>query len=287
MASDPGPSPTLRRRRLAALMRKLREESGLTRDEVARRLEWSPSKMTRIESAQFVRLPPRDVRDLLDVYGITGESEREGLIQLAREARQRGWWRQYGDVLQDWLQVFVGLEAEASEIRTYHAQVVPGLMQTEDYARHVARAGLVKDAEEIERRVDARLIRQERLFRPEGPKIWAILDEAVLCRVVGGREVMRLQLERLLEFADLENVEIQILPYSTGAHPAVDGSFTVLGFSEASDPDVVYLEHWKSALFVESPEEVVEYDRMYTHLNASALSTGDSVEMIAAIAKAL
>lgn len=287
MASDPGLSPTLRRRRLAALMRRLREDSGLTRDEVARRLEWSPSKMTRIESAQFVRLPARDVRDLLDVYGVGDQADREAMIQLAREARQRGWWHQYGDVLPDWARVYVGLEAEASSIRTYHAQLVPGLLQTEEYMRDVARAGLVKDPEEIERRVAARAERQEKLLHKGGPKVWAIVDESALCRTVGGRQVMRMQLERLAELAELDNVEIQILPYAAGAHPAMDGSFVILGFPEPSDPDVVYLEQWTSSLYLEKPEEVQRYDEMYDHLRASSLATGDSVAMIAAMAKSL
>lgn len=287
MASDPGLSPTLRRRRLAALMRRLREDSGLTRDEVARRLEWSPSKMTRIESAQFVRLPARDVRDLLDVYGVTEKADREAMVQLAREARQRGWWHQYGDVLPEWARVYVGLEAEATSIRTYHSQLVPGLLQTEDYMRDVARAGLVKDLDEIERRVAARAERQEKLLHKEGPKIWAIVDEAALCRTVGGRQVMRMQLERLVELSELDNIEIQILPYSAGAHPAMDGPFIILQFPEASDPNVVYLEQWTSSLYLEKPEEVERYDEMFDHLRASSLATGDSVAMVAAMAKAL
>lgn len=287
MATDPGLSPTLRRRRLAAMMRRLREDSGLTRDEVARRLEWSPSKMTRIESAQFVRLPPRDVRDLLDVYNVTDAIDREAMIQLARDARQRGWWHQYGDVLPEWARIYVGLEAEASSIRTYHAQLVPGLFQTEDYMRDVTRAGLVKDVNEIERRVAARVERQDKLLRKGGPRIWAILDESALCRIVGGRQVMRFQLERLVELSELDNVEFQILPYSAGAHPAMDGSFTILGFPEPTDPDIVYLEQWTSSLYLEKPEEVELYRNMYDHLRASALATGDSIAMIAAMAKSL
>lgn len=287
MASDPGLSPTLRRRRLASLMRRLREDSGLTRDEVARRLEWSPSKMTRIESAQFVRLPARDVRDLLDVYGVEDKIERDAMVQLAREARQRGWWHQYGDVLQESLRTYVGLEAEASSIRTYHAQLVPGLFQTEDYMREVARAGLVKDPAEIERRIAARAERQDKLLNKGGPRIWTILDESALCRVVGARQIMRMQLEQLIELSELDNVEIQVLPYLAGAHPAMDGSFVILGFPEPTDPDVVYLEQWTSSLFLEKPEEVARYDEMYDHLRASSLATGDSVAMITAMAKSL
>ena len=200
------PSPTARARRLRHELRRLREQAGLTHSEVAHRLEWSPSKLSRIENGQS-RVNAGDVIDLLGVYGISDETTREALIQLAREARRRGWWTRYTDVLGSG--TYIGLEAEASAIHSYESQFVPGLLQTEDYARAVISGGQVRpDPEAAERRVAARMARQELFTRPEPPEIWAVLDESVILRPVGGPAVMAAQLRHLIEVSTRPNAVV-------------------------------------------------------------------------------
>jgi transcriptional regulator with XRE-family HTH domain len=276
------PSPTVRGRRLRYELRRLREQAGLTRDEVARRLDWSGSKISRIETGQS-RAQTGDVRDLLDIYGIHG-GEAEALVQLAREARKRGWWTAYNDVFTG---TYVGLEAEASAMRTYQPQIIPGLLETEDYTRALIRAGLVRaEPEEIDRRVQARMARQAVLTRPDAPSIWAVLDEPTIRRPVGGSGVMQAQLRHLIDVSAAPNskITLQILPFSVGAHPGLSGPFVILDFPSPEDPPVIYLETATDGLYLEETAEIERYTLMFDHLRASALSSSESASLIARVA---
>jgi transcriptional regulator with XRE-family HTH domain len=278
------PSPTARGRRLRHELRRLREEAGLTHSEVARRLDWSASKLSRIETGQS-RVQTGDVRDLLEVYGVTDEATCSALVQLAREARRRGWWTRYSDVLGSG--IYVGLEAEASALHTYESMFVPGLLQTEDYARAIIRAGQTRpDPETLERRLAARLARQEMLNLPDPPEIWAVVDESVINRPVGGPEVMRSQLQHLVDLGNrpMAALTLQVLPLSVGAHPGMNGPFVILEFHSPTDPTMVYLETATDGLFIEDPPDVERYTLMFNHLVARALGPDESLAMIADLA---
>jgi transcriptional regulator with XRE-family HTH domain len=276
-------SPTVRRRRLALELRRLRESAKLTCEEVAERLECSASKISRVETGR-VSVSPRDVRDMLEIYGAPPE-QRDSLVQLARDSRQKGWWHAYGDTVQPHFATYLGLESAASEIRIYEVNLIPGLLQTEDYARAVISAGMVNSPRaDIERHVALRMERQ-RLARSSPPKVWAVLDEAALRRQVGGPEVMREQLEYLRELASLRNVNLQVIPFGGGAHPAMGRPFVILVFGETIDPDVAYLEDLTSALWVENVDEVDRYNVFFNHLRASALSFEESAALITAALK--
>lgn len=272
-----GQGPTVRRRRVASELRRLREVADLTIDEVAEKLECSASKISRVETGQ-VGVIPRDARDMLELYGVSGD-DQEALVQLAREARRRGWWHSYNEVFTG---AFVGLEADASSLRAFQALLVPGLLQTERYARTVIRA-MRPDADESElsRRVAARLARQQLLSDSTPPEYWAVMDEAVLHRVVGNPDVMNAQLSRLVEVADLPHVTIQVVPFGAGAHPGMEGPFLILGFPEQADPDVVYVDSTSSGVYLEMPADVRRYSLMFDHLRACALKPDDTVELIA------
>jgi transcriptional regulator with XRE-family HTH domain len=277
-------SPTVRRRRLALELRRFREAAHLTCEEVAEHLECSASKISRIETGR-VSVSPRDVRDLLDLYGVPG-GQRDGLIQLARDSRQKGWWHAYSDAIQPRFATYIGLESAASEIRIYEVALIPGLMQTQEYARAVIAAGSVGARREaVERAVAVLLARQPVLTGDDPPRLWTVLDEAALRRRVGGAGLMRLQLEHLLDLAGLPNVAIQVLPFGAGAHPAMGRPFVILGFPERADSDVVYLEDLTSALYLEDADEVDRYNVFFNHLRATALSFGDSVSLIRSILK--
>lgn len=275
-------SPTVKRRRLAAELRNYRDQAGLTIDDVATRLEWSTAKISRIENAR-VSVLPRDVKFLLRTYGLDESSEAwEPLLALARESRQKGWWHAYGDALSEPFQTFVGLEADADTLRTYESELVPGLFQTEDYARAVHRAAMVTaNDDKIEKHVAVRMARQERLREPDAPEIWAVINEAVIRRVVGGPDVMRVQLSRLSEASRQPNITLQVLPFSVGAHAGMDGAFMILGFPEATDPDVVYVVYYDGTLYLEKPHEIQRYNLMFDHLRAAALPVDQSRELIA------
>ncbi|MFL6142433.1 MAG: helix-turn-helix domain-containing protein [Labedaea sp.] len=267
-----GNSPTVRRRRLASELRRLREAAGLTIDEVGDKLECSASKISRIETGH-VGVTPRDVRDMLELYPIDAD-RREALVQLAREARKKGWWHAYNEVFTG---SFVGLESDASSLHAHQALLVPGLLQTEDYTRAVHRAIRPdQPEEEIERRVAARIARQKLLTDPQPPEYWVVIDEAVLHRVVGGRAIMRGQLQRMIQAAELPHVTIQVLPFESGAHAGMEGPFLILGFPEQADPDVVYVENTTTGSYLEDPADVYRYTLMFDHLRASALNTTET-----------
>jgi transcriptional regulator with XRE-family HTH domain len=271
-----GPSPTVRRRRLAGELRRLRDEANLTIDEVAEKLECSASKISRIETGN-VGVTPRDARDLLELYGVP-EDKRDALVQLAREARQKGWWHAYNEVFTG---SFVGLEQDATSLHTHQALLVPGLLQTERYTRAVHRA-IRPDVQEseVDRRVKARMERQRLLIDHNPPEYWAVIDEAVLNRTVGGPSVMREQLSHLVDVAALPNVTLQVVPFNAGEHAGMEGSFLILGFPEQADPDVVYVEYTTSGVYLEQPSDVRRYTVMFDHLRATALKPDDTVAMI-------
>ncbi|MFF4414051.1 helix-turn-helix domain-containing protein [Streptosporangium sp. NPDC001559] len=281
----PRRSPTARHRRLMAELSRLRENSGLTRVEVAERIGSTDTTLWRYETG-LTRPKPSDVSVLTEVYGVTGEA-RDSLIQMAREARQRGWWHRHRQALKPGFDSYIGLEAEASVVRTYEPLVVPGLMQTEPYARAVIEATAMTQApSEVDEKVSVRISRQQLLHGPGDPiQLVALLDEAVLRRQIGGRAVMREQLEHLVELGRLPNVEIRVIPFSSGAHAAMDGKFCLLSFPAPEDPDLVYLEQATSGLMPEDPEEVRRYTLMFGSLSALALGAEASATFIAQMAR--
>jgi transcriptional regulator with XRE-family HTH domain len=275
-------SPTIRRRRLGAELRRRREAAGVTIEGVAERLECSASKISRIETGH-TSATPRDVRDMLEIYGVVG-SEADELVQISREARQKGWWHPYSAVLTS---AYVGLEAAANSVRCYEQQVVPGLLQTEDYAHAMIRAAARPDstAEEVERRVRVRLGRQSLLTQDDPIDLWVVLDEAAVGRPVGGDAVMRAQLERLVAAAEQPNITIQVLPFEVGAHAGMDGTFAILDFPEPSDPEVVFAENATGGLFLEKADEIRKYLFIFEQISTAALSPEDSVILISKFAK--
>jgi transcriptional regulator with XRE-family HTH domain len=282
MVSDQ--SPTIRRRRLALELRRLRETAGLTCEQVAEHLECSASKISRVETGR-VSVSPRDVRDMLDLYDVPSE-QRESLVQLARDSRQKGWWHAYSDTMMPQFATYLGLESAASEIRIYEVNLIPGLLQTEDYARAVIRAGMMNSpSEDVERSVALRMARQPAVTRDDPPKVWAVMDEAALRRRVGGASLMRMQLEHLLTQAQLPNVAVQVIPFTGGAHPAMGRPFVILVFPDRVDTDVVYLEDLTSSLYLEDVAEVDRYNVFFNHLRATALSFDDSSALIASVLK--
>ncbi len=248
-------------------------------DQVAERLGWSVTKVSRIETSK-VGVTPKDVGRLLDLYELT-PSKREELLDLARDSQKKGWWHAYGDLPTEYA-TYIGLEAEATSIRSFAPEIIPGLLQTEDYARAVIRAALIISPQrEVERRVEVRMARQKLLSQDRPLRLWAIIDEAALCRVVGGSEVMRSQLERLLEAAELPHVTLQVLPFSVGAHAATSGGFEVLEFPVPADPDVAFLENLTGSLYVEHEMDVYRYTLAFDHLRAKALDPDESCRLIA------
>jgi transcriptional regulator with XRE-family HTH domain len=277
--SNPDQNPTLRGRRLATELMQRREATGLSREEVARQLEWSTSTIFRIETGRS-RPQPGNVRVLLDLYGVSGP-ERDGLIQLARDARQPGWWHSFRDVLPNPYEVYIGLEAGAAWLRNFEPVVVPGLLQTEDYARATFRNGPRElDRDEVDRRVEVRMARQKVLARDDRPRLWAVIDEAVIRRLVGGPGVMRGQLQHLIDCADQGKTTLQIVPYRAGAHAGTTGPFVILEFVEPTDPAVVYVETLAGDIYLEERADVSRYILAFDRLLAAALHPDDSVRMI-------
>lgn len=277
-------SPTVRRRRLAAELRSLRKESGKTREQVAEFVGCSPVTITRIESAQSA---PRlaDTARMLECYGVTGE-RREVLMTLCGEARRRGWWHQYSGAIPAWFEVYVGIEGEVSEIRSYQPEAIDGRLQTEGYIRALMLADVdVPSDEELERRVTVRMKRQEQLTDEDGPKMWLVLNEAALRRQVGGRATMHDQLSHLVESSRSNKIILQVLPYAAGAHPAMDGAFEILRFPDAADPDVVYLQYRRGSIYLEDSADVAAYAELFDHLRARALGPDESRALIARLAE--
>lgn len=250
--------PTVQRLVLGGHLRRLREDAEITTEQAAASIRGSHSKISRMEHGR-VGFKERDIGDLLTLYGVTGGEEREALLMLAREANTPGWWQGYSDILPHWVEPYFGLEAAASVIRTYEVQFVPGLLQTEGYARALIRLGNAPAEEDVIRRAEARISRQDILTRETPPRVWAVVDEGALRRPIGGKAVMREQVKHLIEMCDHPAVTLQVLPFRAATHPAMGGPFTILRFSEPDLRDVVYIEQLTSALYLDKAAEVDSY----------------------------
>ncbi|MFG3710845.1 helix-turn-helix domain-containing protein [Micromonospora sp. NPDC047730] len=278
-------SPTLRRRRLNARLYALRKERGLSCEQVAKELGCSASRVSRMETGKR-GVRPGDVLELLRVYGVTGP-EAEELVQLARTARLRGWWHPYDDILTAAMRTFVGLETDATTIGNYEVSFVPGLLQTEAYARELIRAGRpTLDSETIERKTNARMERKQVLDRKHPPTLWAVIDEAILHRQVGGAGVMREQLLYLLEAGERPNVNLQVIPFAEGAYDPMGSGFHFFEFAE-EDPAVVYIENLGGGVYLDDPKDVARVGDSLNYLRGAALSDRQSAELITKVVKAL
>jgi transcriptional regulator with XRE-family HTH domain len=268
---------------LGAHLRRLREAAQITPARAGDAIRATHSKISRLERGRS-GAKQRDVADLLTLYGVTDEQEREDLLTLARQATTPGWWQQYNDILPRWFELYVGLERAASVIRTYEVQFVHGLLQTEDYARAVVLiSNAHASAEEIERRVSVRMKRQQLLTQPHAPELWAVLDQTVLRRPPGGPEMMRAQIEHLLKMTDLPNVTLQIVPFDVGPHAGAGGPFSILRFPEPDLPDLVYLEHLNGASYLENPDDVTDYMTVMDQLCVQAETSASSKDMLRAL----
>jgi transcriptional regulator with XRE-family HTH domain len=275
-----GGGPTVLRILLGAQLRRLRESKRISLEEAGNIIRASHSKISRMETGR-VGFKDRDIVDLLTYYGVADEKEREALRSLAARANAPGWWHDYSDILPTWFEAYVGLEEAAKQVRAYEVQFVPGLLQTPDYARAVTMLGYANaPTREIDRRVALRLARQVVLTRPDPPNIWAVLDEAVLRRPIGGPNVMRAQLRHLLEMTQRPNVTVQLIPFNTGGHAAAGGPFSVLRFAEYDLPDVVYLEQLTSALYLDKQEVVDNYLMVMERLCIEAQTPANSIKSL-------
>lgn len=285
-ASNPGSddvaggSPTVRRRRLARKLRELREATNLTSDQATKKAGFSRGKLTRMERNEWVFPDQEDIAKLLDVYEVTDPEIREAYMTLARQSRQKGWWVGYRDVLGSG--AYVGLETEAGTIRTVETLLIPGLLQTESYARAVIRGHGATDEETIVRRVEARMLRKQILARPDAPKLWAIIDEAALLKVTPD---LADQLQHLLD-VQRPNLRVQVLSNRLGPHAAMPGGFTILDFPD--DPSVVYLESsGLNTLFLEEDDDIKQHELLYDYAQSAALSVDDSCEFIQGVLNSL
>jgi transcriptional regulator with XRE-family HTH domain len=279
--------PTVRRRRLGTELRNLRESNGYKLEEVAAQLGVAPSTLSRIETG---KAPTKSayLNQLLEMYGVVEPGQRQVLVDMAREGHRKGWWAAYDDVLPSGFDIYVGLEAETAAVRSYEISVVPGLLQTPDYARAVLREMFPRHAvEQIERLVDLRMERQRRLDDTPPLEVWAILDEAVVRRPVGGKQVMRGQLDRMLELAQRPGITLQVLPFDCGAHAGHAGPFSILEFPNRSDSEVAYVESGAGSLYLEKDREVRARVEAFDRLRAAALAPAPSVDLIARAAQEL
>lgn len=282
--NQPGSGPTALRILLGSQLRKLRESKGVSREEAGHLIRGSESKISRMELGR-VGFKERDVADLLTLYGVTDDEAREAVLDLVASANEPGWWHRFNDILPTWFQAYVGLEEAATRIRTYEVQFVPGLLQTKEYARAVVTAGSAGlSPEEISRRVDLRLERQRMFDRPDSPVFWAVIDEAALRRPIGGAEVMRAQIEHLIDLMRQPSITIQVMPFSFGGHSAEGGAFTILRFADTELPDVIYVEQLASALYLDKREDVDRYTEVMERLCAVSTTPDETVELLRAIA---
>jgi transcriptional regulator with XRE-family HTH domain len=264
---------------LGAQLRRLRESKGITREKAGYHIRASASKISRLELGR-VSFKERDVDDLLAFYGVVDDDMRAPLLTLAREANEAGWWHSLSDVMPDWFQPFVGLEEAADLIRTYEVQFVPGLFQTEDYARAVINSQHEVPADVVERRVSVRMARQKILTRADPPRLWTVVDEAALRRPFGGREVMRAQLDRLIAVAARPNITLQVMPFSSGGHAAEGGAFSILRFDEPELSDVVYLEQLGGAVYMDKREDVERYELAMGRLNVESSKPAQTIDIL-------
>lgn len=274
-------SPTVRRRELGALLRGLRLNQGMTVDQVAEQLLCSPSKVSRMETGQR-GATARDIRDLCEIYGVTDPAERDRMTKLAAEGKKQGWWQQYE---LDYFATYVGLEEAATAVREYQTSVIPGLLQTADYARAMAKVIVPEvSPQRADELVEVKLRRQGVLSKTPPLPLHAVLDEAVLHRLVGGPEAMRTQLDELVRIAEVHNVTLQIIPYSAGAHPAMESTFSILDFANPV-PSVVYVEGLVGFIYIERPQDILRYERVFDYLCNIALNPQESIKLIAKVAR--
>ncbi len=272
--------PTALRIALGGHLRRLREASGITREAAGYTIRASSSKISRLEIGR-APFKERDVADLLTLYGVTDAEERETLLTLAHQANAPGWWHEYGDVLPNWFETYLGLEQAASVIRTYEPQLVPGLLQTEDYAHAIMRLRHLHVSDgEIERRVALRMARQAFLSQPGAPNLWVVLDEAALRRPLGDHKLQRAQLLHLIETVQRPNITLQIVPFDAGGHAATGGPFTILRFSEPDLPDIVYLEHLTNALYLDKKRDTVNYQAIMDNLCVQAEPPTEAISFL-------
>lgn len=270
-------TPTLRGRQLARELRRLREQAGMTGEQAAMKMSWEQSKISRMENAKM-RITSGEVMELCETYGVEA-AKRDQLVLLARSARQRDWWREYSDYLKKGFIDFLAFEAEALTSCGYEAQVIPGILQCEEYARAILLGADARGSEEIDRNVEVRLARQQRVTQSEDPlHVWAVIDEAVLHRRIEPPGVMIAQLKHLLRLGELRNVSIQVLPYRAGIHSAIDGPFVLLTFD--GYPDLLYIEHLVGCVYLEKPSETKQGRLIFDHLRSAALNTGDSAALM-------
>jgi Domain of unknown function (DUF5753)/Helix-turn-helix domain len=281
----PAGGPTVLRILLGAQLRRLREAAQVSREDAGYHIRASGSKISRMELGR-VSFKERDVTDLLEFYGVTDPAHTESLIQLTREANAPAWWQKFQDVVPDWFQVYVGLEEAAQLIRVYEMQFVPGLLQTEEYARAVVVQGAPGlEPEEVDRRVALRMGRQKLLNKDNPPRLWAIVDEAALRRPMGGRDVLVAQIERLMDAVSEPNITLQVMPFRYGGHAAEGGAFTIMRFPEADLPDMVYMEYLTGALYLDKPDEVERYAAVMERLSVAGTSPDRTREILAAMLK--
>ncbi|MBT2545305.1 helix-turn-helix domain-containing protein [Streptomyces sp. ISL-44] len=271
-------NPTVRRRRLGAELRRLRQASGLTSTQVAEHLLISQPKISHLENGRRA-IKPRDVRDLCGLYGVTDPQVVDSLMRMATEADRQGWWVACGEVP---YAIYIGLETAAASIRTYEPLVIPGLLQTPAYARAIIGETIpLATAEQIATRLEVRLRRQHRAHHPARPfRLWVVLDESALRRVVGSPAIMREQLEYLNHLSTQPHITVQVLPHDVGAHPGVSGQFSILGFADTPGSGTVYLERFTSDLYLENRSDLRHYSVMYDHLQAQALNPGSTRQFI-------
>jgi len=282
---DPQVDGFVLRMLLGSQLRRLREAANVTPEQAAYEIRASRSKISRMETGR-VGFKARDVTDLLTLYGVTDDHARSKFLYLARQSRRQDWWSSYSDVLPDWFENYLGLESASSTIRTFEIQFVHGLFQTEEYARAVTLLGhQTAPADEVERRVGLRVKRQDLLTRQDAPRIWSVMDEAVLRRPVGGQAAMRAQLRYLTEVAALPQVTLQVVPFARGGHAGASGSFAILRFEEQYLPDVVYMEQLTGAVYLEQRSDVEHYLAVMDQLSSEALTPDATKRFIEQIAK--
>jgi hypothetical protein len=283
LLSQPRGDATALRMMLGSRLRQLRETARVTPEQAGYEIRASRSKISRMENGR-VSFKDRDIADLLTLYGVADEQVREATLELARRANVPGWWAMYSDILPDWFEMYLGLESSAAVIRTFELQFVPGLLQTEDYARAVTVLGhKAAPPSDIDRRVALRMRRQQVLSRPEPARIWTVMDEAALRRPVGGRAVMQAQLRHLAEATTAPQVTVQVVPFGHGGHAAAGGSFSILRFDQPDLPDVVYIEQLTSALYLENRQDVDNYHEVMNQLSTDALTPVDTAAFIESI----
>jgi hypothetical protein len=281
---DPSLDGFVLRMLLGSQLRRLREAASITPEQAGYEIRASRSKISRMETGR-VGFKARDVADLLVLYGVEGEQERSRFLDLVERSGRADWWTRYSDILPDWFENYLGLESASSTIRTFEIQFVHGLFQTEDYAQAVTRLGhQAAPMVQIERRVGLRVKRQDLLTRANPPRIWSVMDEAVLRRPVGGPAVMRAQLHRLLEVAKMPQVTLQVVPFARGGHAGAGGSFTVLRFEEQFLPDVVYIEQLTGAVYLEQRGDVEHYLEVMDQLSGEALTPVATARFIEQVA---